>query len=441
MIAVANKRRRARQSADLYDELVVDLFAGGGGASVGIEEALGRSVDVAVDHDAAAVAMHRANHPHTLHLRSDVFDVDPEEATGGRSVGLLWASPDCTYHSKARGAAPIRSNRSRRRSLAWVVIRWATRVQPRVIMLENVEEFAAWCPLVSLRHPNGQPVKDADGATMMRPCERRKGQTFRRWVRELRRLGYAVEWRELRACDYGSPTTRKRLFVVARRDGQPIVWPERTHGGLPRDRGQRGLAATALGSRLMPFRTAAECLDWSLPCPSIFLSGDEAKRLGCRRPLKPATLARIARGVKRYIIDATRPFVVAAGGTDAASVYAFVASYYGTGIGQDCRDPLRTIPTHERFACVTVVGRKHIIDDIGMRMLTPREMYRCQGFGEDYVIDLSVDGRPLTKTEQVRLVGNSVCPQVAEALVRANLQAECRGRSPRPRRIRRASPC
>lgn len=645
MIALApsRKRRGARMGSGLYDELVVDLFAGGGGASVGIESALGRSVDIAVNHDAAAVALHRANHPHTHHLRTDVFDVDPVETTGGRPVGLLWASPDCTFHSKARGAKPIRSTEKRRRSLAWVVIRWAAKVRPRVIALENVEEFADWCPLVPKRDAQGRMVRDASGAVLLRPCEKRKGQTFRRWVRELRRLGYAVEWRELRACDYGSPTIRKRLFVIARCDGQPIVWPEKTHGhstasigaasktrrqregsgdgeampsrghagdvdardSIPAGRGGGSprVRSVLLGSghhryrqassaerrELDPFRTAAECIDWSLPCPSIFLTREQARtrRLKVQRPLKPATMARIARGVKKYVLDAAKPFIVVAnhggdhfrggsidrplsticgggnqhavvspfvagvggrqgqsgergvdrplqtitakadsvvvapftvprygerdgqaarcgsveapsptivpngngaqvvaayiaqhnvgmvghdarkplstitskgaqqqvvaaclshqrgeaargcggtvtepvptitaGGNHSALVYAFISSYYGVGIGQDARDPMRTIPTHERFAVVTVNGVQHVIEDIGMRMLTPRELFRCQGFGDDYIIDVQLDGKWLTKSDQTRLVGNSVCPDVAEAIVRANVSGK-----------------
>lgn len=222
--------RRDRSTAwlPLRDEIVVDSFAGGGGASTGIEQALGRPVDVAINHDPQAIAMHRINHPSTVHYTESVFKVDPEAITGHQPVGLLWASPDCTHHSKAKGGAP-RSPRVR--GLAWVVIRWARRVKPRVIMLENVEEFEDWGPLLD------------DG----RPCPERRGMTFRLWVNQLRAAGYAVEWRQLRACDYGAPTTRKRLFVMARRDGLPIVWPRPTHG-----------------AGLRPYRTAAECLDWSI---------------------------------------------------------------------------------------------------------------------------------------------------------------------------------
>ena len=261
---------------DIAGELVVDLFAGGGGASTGIEQAIGRHVDIAVNHDPEAVALHEANHPQTRHFVSDVFEVDPRTVTEGRPVGLLWASPDCTFHSKARGAKPFRDrNRARRRrGLAWVVCRWAREVQPRVIALENVEEFQHWGPLLD------------DGT----PCPERRGLIFRRWTAQLRNLGYAVEWRELRACDYGAPTIRKRLFLIARRDGQPIVWPTPTHAAKP-----------AKGSGLQPWRTAADCIDWSLPCPSIFER---------ERPLAEATLRRVARGVMRYVVEAAKPFIV-----------------------------------------------------------------------------------------------------------------------------------
>jgi len=257
----------------LAHELVVDLFAGGGGASTGIELALGRHVDIAVNHDPEAVSLHEANHPQTRHYVSDVFEVDPRAVCGDRPVGLLWASPDCKHFSKAKGGKPVSK---KIRGLAWVVVRWAKVVRPRVICLENVEEFQTWGPLA------------ADG----RPCPERKGTTFRRWVGQLERLGYVVEWRELRACDFGAPTIRKRLFLVARCDGQPIVWPAPTHG--PK------------GSGLKPHRTAAECIDWSLPCPSIFER---------ERPLAEATLRRIAHGIKRYVLEAAKPYIVRIGHT------------------------------------------------------------------------------------------------------------------------------
>lgn len=492
----------------LADELVIDLFAGGGGASTGIEQAMGRHVDIAVNHDPEAVSLHQANHPQTLHYVSDVFEVEPRAVTQGQRVGLLWASPDCTFHSKARGGKPFRDRNKarRRRGLAWVVCRWAREIKPRVIALENVEEFQHWGPLLD------------DG----KPCPERRGLTFRRWVAQLRNLGYAVEWRELRACDYGAPTIRKRLFLVARCDGQPIVWPEPTHGP-----GRK------------PYRTAAECIDWSLPCPSIFER---------ERPLAEATLRRIAHGIRRYVIEAAKPFIVpvthqgdlrvhgtdaplrtittaqrgefalcsptlvqtgygerpgqaprvpgldkplgtavdgqkhalvaaflakayggnnptdgqalprpigtvttqdhhhlvtsnlaklrgtsssaatdeplgtiSAQGTHHAEVRALLTKFYGQGgQDQDLRDPLHTIPTHDRFALVTVAGEVYAIADIGMRMLQPRELYRAQGFPDTYQIERGADGRVLSKAAQVRMCGNSVCPPLARAIVAAN---------------------
>ncbi len=493
-------RHAAHQTGGLFDELVVDLFAGGGGASMGIETALGRAVDVAVNHDAVAIAMHRENHPHTHHLQSDVFEVNPLVATAGRRVGLLWASPDCKHFSKAKGGKPA----SRKiRALAWVVVKWAKQVRPRVIMLENVEEFETWGPLC------------AEG----RPIRKRRGETFRRWLDQLRALGYAVEWRLLRACDYGAPTIRRRLFLIGRCDGQPIVWPKPTHG-----------------EGLKPYRTAAECIDWTLPCPSIF----ERKR-----PLADRTLARIAAGIQRYVIDAADPFIVkvnhgndffrgqriseplatvtakngaavvapyliprygeregqrprarrvdrpaptatptgngatlvapvltkhyggvvghevtkpagtvtsrdghaltaahlvklrgtckdgqdvrkpmptiTAGGNHVAEVRAFLVKYYGNERdAHSLREPLGTVTTRDRFGLVTVAGEQYEIADIGMRMLAPRELFRAQGFPDDYVIE-QAGGERITKTNQTRMVGNSVCPMVAEAIVRANL--------------------
>lgn len=470
-------------------EIIVDLFAGGGGASLGIEWGMGRPVDVAVNHDPEAVALHAANHPQTRHYCESVFRVDPVTATGNRPVGLLWASPDCTHHSKAKGGKPVSG---RRRGLAWVVVKWARRCRPRVIMLENVEEFAEWGPLT----PDG------------RPCRERKGKTFLQWVGQLERLGYRVEWRKLRACDYGAPTIRQRLFVIARCDGLPIVWPNPTHG-----------APDSLGvtqGKLLPWRAAAECIDWSVPCPSIFER---------RRPLADATLRRIARGIMRYVVEDPNPFIVpggadaaglintrngerqgqaprvldirdpyatitaqgsqgalvaaflakhyggnytgpghdlrgqtgtvttvdhhalvtahmlnmkgsdrrdsaitepartvCAGGTHAALVVAFLSTYYGNGAVCDARDPAHTVTTKDRLQLVTIQinGEPHAITDIGMRMLTPRELFRAQGFPDSYIIDCGADGKPITKTAQVRMCGNAVPPVWPAALVRAN---------------------
>jgi DNA (cytosine-5)-methyltransferase 1 len=279
-------------------KLIVDLFAGGGGASLGIEMALGRSPDIAINHDPEAVAMHAANHPTTWHLISDVWEVAPSAVTAGRAVGLLWASPDCKHFSKAKGGQPVKK---RIRALAWVVIKWAREVAPERIILENVEEFATWGPLVQKTDANGAPVFDLHGSPVMLPCKKRKGQTFHRWRRQLERLGYQVEWRERRAYGSGAGTIRKRLYLIARRDGLPIVWAEPTHGD-PKN-----------APHLKPWKTAADSIDWSLPCPSIFDTAEEIKRRhGIRavRPLKPKTMARIAKGMWRYVINCDSPFIV-----------------------------------------------------------------------------------------------------------------------------------
>ena len=427
-------------------ELIVDNFAGGGGASTGIEAALGRPVDFAINHDPEAIAMHRVNHPHTRHFVSSVWDIDPTRLAAGRPVGLGWFSPDCTFHSKARGGKPFRDRNlaRRRRGLANLIPRWAaTAAAPRVICLENVEEFADWGPLL----PDGKI------------CPKRRGMLFRRWHRQLEALGYRIDMRELRACDHGAPTTRKRLFIVMRRDGGEIVFPPATHGHW------RGA---------QPYRTAADCIDWSIPCPSIFER---------TRPLVEATQRRIARGIMRYVVNNPQPFIVgidnkssgdsaAWPGSDPlrtittenrfALVTAFLARHYGghendgaslnrpmhtittrdhhalvTALlvkfygnerdGLPVTEPLHTITTKDRFGLVMVRGEPHRIVDIGMRMLSPRELYRAQGFPDGYVIEHGIDEAgeriALTKTAQTRMVGNSVSPKQAEALVRANYVA------------------
>jgi DNA (cytosine-5)-methyltransferase 1 len=541
-------------------EIIVDSFAGGGGASLGIALALGRAPDVAINHDAVALSMHAANHPETLHLPHNVWRVDPLAVCGGRPVGLLWASPDCKHFSKAKGGKPVARNI---RDLAWVVVRWARQVRPRVICLENVEEFSTWGPL----------------AEDNRPCPERKGETFKRWLGELTRLGYRVEHRELRACDYGAPTIRKRLFLVARCDGRKIVWPEPTHGD-PK-------SADVKSGKLKPWRTAAEIIDWSLPCPSIFLDRDAARALGVKRPLADATMARIAKGVKRYVLDAAEPFIVTYGqhggasragseplhavtasrkdtnavvapfltkfnsnsvgadlddpaptvtansfrkrpggappigvvaahlmtmrnsqkpfngadepthtvtsggahlhlvaaflaqhntdmvghaasepvstivqkgctqavvsagllslkgsdrrasapdaphptvtaqGCHSADVRAFLVKYYGEGgTDQAAGEPLHTVSCHAHFGLVTIPGETYQIADIGMRMLTPRELFRAQGFPDSYQIAAGADGAALTQSAQIRMCGNSVSPPVAAALVAANYVAD-----------------
>ena len=491
------------------DDLVVDGFAGGGGTSLGLERALGRSPDIAINHDREAINMHAENHPGTRHLHTDIHDVDPVVVTRGRRVGLAWFSPDCKHHSKAKGGRPRDKNL---RDLAWVIVRWAKAVRPRVIMLENVEEFASWGPL----DRNNQIIKS------------RKGETFRAWWRALEAEGYHVDMRLLRACNYGTPTIRKRLFVIARCDGLPIAWPESTHGPGTEN----------------PWRVAAECIQWEHVCPSIF----ERKR-----PLVDRTMRRIAKGMWKYVIDAGEPFIaplthagdtrvhslrdpmrtvtsahrgefgivsptliqtsygerpgqaprvpglhkplgtvvaggnkwglvsaflakhygeratggwnggaelarpfgtvtsrdhhslvtshimkyrnhsggrpmlepldtVLAGGWHFAEVRAFLTKYYGTrSCGQSLDTPAHTVTSRDRFGLITVAGADFTIGDIGMRMLQPRELYRAQGFPDSYRIDFSLDAKPLSKTAQIRMCGNSVPPQMAEALARANI--------------------
>lgn len=471
----------------LAHELFVDLFAGGGGASTGIEAAISRHVDIAINHDPAAISLHETNHRQTRHYISDVFEVDPLMATCGQPVGGLWLSPDCKHFSKAKGGTPVSKHI---RGLAWIAIKWVkalkpTNRHPRVIWLENVEEFLTWGPL-------GEDN---------RPCPQRKGETFQRWLGELHALGYTVEWRELRACDYGAPTIRRRLFLIARRDGLPIVWPEATHA--KRD------AQGKVPKGLRPWRTAAECIDWSIPCPSIFERS---------KPLADSTCRRIAKGLVRYVIDAEQPFIVSIANLSPESerdtdqplstMTAFLAKHYTGAIGSDLRDPLATVTSVDhhslvtahlihmghgegkdggkRFshgvrsvdeplntitasgaaaglitsqlvklhgdkgggsvsglhhdevrafqgkyyraggqdrlglATVTIAGEDYVVVDIGLRMLTPAELYRAQGFPETYKFQSGADGRPLTKTAQIRMCGNSVSPPAAEALVRAN---------------------
>lgn len=301
--------------------MIIDSFAGGGGASTGIEMALGRSPDVAINHDAAAISMHEANHPDTQHFNCNIWHVDPSDVVGNRRVGLAWFSPDCRHHSKAKGGKPVSKGV---RDLAWVVVLWAKRVRPEIIMLENVEEFRDWGPL------------DAD----QRPCKLRKGQTFKRWTRELERLGYKIETRELRGCDYGAPTIRKRLFIIARCDGQPIVWPEPTHAPADDPR--------VIAGKLKPYVAAADIIDWSRPCPSIFASKEEIRDLmglQVRRPLADPTLRRIARGVNRYVLEAEDPFLVPT--NHGAALGGLVQTGYGEREGQAPRalDPKRPLGT------------------------------------------------------------------------------------------------
>ncbi|NDV51580.1 DNA cytosine methyltransferase [Salipiger sp. PrR003] len=274
--------------------LIVDSFAGGGGASTGIEMALGRGPDIAINHNPAALALHAANHPETLHLSENVYRVDPLDHLAGKHIGLMWFSPDCKHFSKAKGGKPVARNI---RDLAWIIPGWIERIQKSggrvdVVLMENVEEFAGWGPLIETERG-------------LMPCPVRKGETFDAWCKAIRKLGGKIERRELKACDYGAPTIRKRLFVAIRFDGQRIVWPEPTHGAPDSDEVKAG--------KLQPWRTAAECIDWSLPCPSIFDSKAEVmEKHGLRavRPLADNTLARVAKGLRRYVLDAERPFLV-----------------------------------------------------------------------------------------------------------------------------------
>lgn len=468
-----------------FGGLVIDNFAGGGGASTGIELGLGRPVDIAINHAPDAVAMHTTNHPHTRHFCESVWEVNPRAIVGTQPVELCWFSPDCKHFSKAKGNVPVSKEI---RGLAWVALRYAATVRPRVIMLENVEEFVTWGPI------------NHEG----RPCPKNKGRTFTTFVNALRRQGYQVEWKELRGCDYGAATIRKRLFMICRRDGQPITWPAPTHAEPTHPAVKSG--------QLKPWRTAGDIIDWSIPCPSIFTR---------KKPLADKTLARIARGLKRFVIDSRTPYIVNnkagfitehangssqrnmpaaeplrticaevkgghfalvtaflakhyggnytgpgssltdplstvttvdhnalvtahiqrdfgtstghamdrplgtitadGGGGKSALVQAFLIKYYGQGEGQALADPLHTITTVDRMGLVMVLGEPWRIVDIGMRMLEPHELFAAQGFPADYIHARLADGTKLSKKAQVRMVGNSVCPPVAAALVRANL--------------------
>lgn len=546
-------------------ELLVDNFAGGGGASTGIELATGYSVDIAINHDPEAIRMHKANHPNTKHYCENVWAVDPVKACGGHPVALAWFSPDCKHFSKAKGGKPKDKNI---RGLAWVACRWAGLVRPRVIMLENVEEFKTWGPLGRRHHP----------------IKSKQGETFRKFVQQLTDLGYEVEFRELVAADYGAPTMRKRFFMIARCDGKPIVWPEPTHAPVDSEEVKAGL--------LKPYVGAYTQLDFSLPCPSIFDTSEEIKeKYGIRavRPLAPKTMERIARGLKKFVLDNPEPFIVPIGygerkgqaprvhdiekplptivgsgkhylceptlapymGTNTTNhpggnckdpihtittgnqhclisptliqyhsetaqgevrgqtiedpimtvdgsnryglvtsfiqkyyggnyqgngsdikeplhtittlernamcavnliqmnnhcdgrdvkepiptitagdghfgeVRAFLIKYYGQGTGQDIKAPLDTVTAQDRFGLVTINGVDYQIVDIGLRMLEPRELYGCQGFPEDYIIDHDYTGKTYPRSEQVRRCGNAVCPPIPAALVRANLPELC----------------
>lgn len=444
---------------NFLEEIIVDNFAGGGGASTGIELATGRPVTIAINHDPDAILMHKTNHPFTKHYQASVWDVDPREVSKGRPVGLAWFSPDCKHFSKAKGGKPVDKNI---RGLAWIVLRWAGTVRPRVIILENVEEFQTWGPV-----RKGHPVKS------------KAGQTFRKWLSQLEALGYAVEWRELVAADYGAPTTRKRFFLVARCDGAPIVWPEPTHAPA----GSREV----LEGQKKPWRSAAEVIDWSLPCPSIFDTREAIREkygLSAQRPLRPNTMRRVIRGVDKFAIKAPEPFLVVVnhagdfrGQNTADPLHTVTAKdreglatthlvkMKGTNLGGPMSEPVQTITAgggHFGVVTTTVVkaepgadlkhwpeirdllntycgyrlgpedvilfeigGTAYFMADIGLRMLTPRELYMANGFPQDYKIERDYTGREYPKTKQVARCGNAVPPPFATALVRANLPEWC----------------
>lgn len=478
-------------------ELIVDNFAGGGGASTGIEMATGYSVDIAINHDPEAIRMHKANHPSTKHYCESVWDVDPIQACKGHPVGLAWFSPDCKHFSKAKGGKP---KDKAIRGLAWVALRWAGLVRPRVIILENVEEFKTWGPL-NRSH---------------RPIKNKQGVTFKKFVKQFKELGYDVEFNELVAADYGAPTKRKRFFMIARCDGKPIKWSKHTHGPLNSEEVKAGL--------VKPYVGAYTKLDFSIPCPSIFDTSAEIKeKYGIRavRPLADKTMQRIARGIKKFVIDNQEPFIVPIGygerqgqaprihdireplptivssgkhylcapaliqyhsetskddvrgqmikeplmtvdgsnryglvtsflskfyksgtGQDIreplhtittsaghfGEVRAFLIKYYGEGTGQDIKAPLDTITSKDRFGLVTIEGVEYQIVDIGLRMLEPKELYGCQGFPDDYIIDHDFEGKTYSRTEQVKRCGNAVPPPFAQAIVKANLPELCVGK-------------
>ena len=542
-------------------ELVVDNFAGGGGALTGIELATGKSVDIAINHDPEAIRMHKANHPHTKHYCEDVWQVDPVKACKGHPVGLAWFSPDCKHFSKAKGGKP---KDKFIRGLAWVACRWAGLVRPRVIMLENVEEFKTWGPLNRGHHP----------------IKAKQGKTFEKFVQQLQDLGYEVQFRELVAADYGAPTMRKRFFMIARCDGNPILWPEPTHAPRDSEEVKAGLLKSYVGAYTQ--------IDFSRPCPSIFDTSQEIKeKYGIRavRPLAPKTMERIARGLKKFVLDNPEPFIIqcnhggkrrpndirepmptitgkhgygiveptitpymgtnttnhpggnckdpihtittgnqqclitptliqyhsetakgevrgqtiedpimtvdgsnryglvtsflhkyydggykgagdsiknplptvtawdhnslitanliqmnnhcdgkdirqplptiTAGDGHFGEVRAFLIKYYGDATGQDIKNPLDTITSRDRFGLVTIDGTDYQIVDIGLRMLEPKELYGCQGFPDDYIIDHDFEGHTYPRSEQVRRCGNAVCPPIPAALVHSNLPEMC----------------
>lgn len=541
---------------NLLDEITVDGFCGGGGWSTGFEIAIGAPVDIGINHDAAAIALHKANHPFTKHYNENIWEVNPQEACAGRPVGWAHFSPDCKHFSRAKGAKPVEK---KIRGLAWVIVKWAGTVKPRIISMENVPEFMTWGPLIAVRGPHGGVMrKDGTEAgkheytqykdQQLAPDKRRQGETFKQFVKELEAMGYICEFKMLRACDYGAPTTRTRMFGIFRRDGKPIIWPSPTHG--------EPNSLEVKSGKLKPWVPAAKIIDWENECPSIF----ERKK-----PLAENTLRRIARGIQKFVIENPDPFIVqvsqmadkkiapliasvgqtgagdgrcsnikepvrtivskaehclvtpiitkfqqnsigqiptapldtvmagatrfgvvaptliqyhteqtsgehrgqdlenplqtvdasnryglaaatlvqfnnhcdgldithplpaiTAHGLHFAEVRAFLIKFYGSGTGQKITEPLDTITTKDRFGIVTIKGENYQIVDIGLRMLSPRELYRAQGFPDDYEIEKDCYGRAYPKKEQVARCGNAVPPPFATALARANWPEKCK---------------
>ncbi len=554
---IAPVRPNAKPSADLFQKKALSGFAGMGGWCIAYERVIGRAVDYAINHCELAIASHAANHPHTQHSMEDIFAENYGALFAKRELGVVTLSPDCRHFSRAKGKTPNREGVSDQvRGLAWIAPQICGDCEPDLMFLENVREFLTWGPLRHAMDKSGIPMLDANGAPVMEPDPAHKGETYLKWRATLEALGYHVDFRILKACDYGAPTIRERIYFIMRRDGLPIVWPKPTHG----DPKAKGFAK----SGLKPWRTVAECIEASIPCPSIFITQEEAKELGfnVKRPLRAATLKRIARGTVRFVIEAAEPFIIGithtkasgmvypvsepgrtvttANGGEFALVEAFLSKLYGTCVdgvpldrpaptftsggnhemlvaawmakhyggvtghellrplgavtsvdhhsliatflapyyksgsgttGRETAAPLPSITCTDRFQLVQAILEKegdaipagfwrtwaflieqlgpdvpppivirpngiYLIVDLGMRMLIPRELARAQGFPEDYILDPVVakirNGkvvyRKLTKSEQVEKIGNSVCPDVAEALMRAN----CPGALPTP---------
>lgn len=416
----AHSAGRYRQlSLDVHDELITDGFCGAGGASEGIYLALGRHVDIAINHNETAISLHAANHPSAIHLKEHIFDVDPIAATKGRRVGLAWWSPDCRHFSRAKGGKPLSKGI---RSLAWVIVKWAGKVAPRLIAIENVPELQKWGGLIAKRDPITGRVLRKDGSVaepgqrtpldqqVLVPDPAKKGRNFRALIAALKSLGYEVEYRELSACDYGAPTTRKRLFLIARNDGQPIVWPKPSHGSPDNLHVRAG--------KLKPWRTAAECLDFSLPCPSIFLSKEEGRALGVRRPLASATIKRVGSAVVRYIMKSKTPFVVSENGRVVQGL-SMATVGYGERAGQrprslDVMAPLGTVVaggTKHAVVCATMV--KHFGGVIGFP-LNSEPMHTITG--TDHHALAMVELRRIEASAVIKLRGTNIGHPMNEPL-------------------------